>query len=91
MKQKPSADDVRILLQGLRASVPRAECWSCDCLQGLVVQLELDTGDDVAYLIDPLRAPRSHMHGCLGCVPCPPASAFAKYLAGAWNDIADQD
>jgi hypothetical protein len=36
MRQKPSADDVKILLQELRASVPKAECWSCDCLQGFV-------------------------------------------------------
>jgi hypothetical protein len=91
MKRKPSADDVKILLQELRASVPRAECWSCDCLQGLVVQLELDAGDDVAHLTHPLRVPRSQMHGCLGCAPCPPASAFAKYLVGIWNDIADRD
>jgi hypothetical protein len=91
MKRKPGADDVKMLLQGLQASVPRAECWSCDCLQGLVVQLELDARDDVAYLTHPLRVPRSQMHGCRGCVPCPPASAFAKYLAGVWNDIADRD
>ena len=91
MKRKPSADDVKILLQELRASVPRAECWSCDCLQGLVVQLELDAGDDAAHLIHPLRVPRSQMHGCLGCAPCPPASAFAEYLVGIWNDIADRD
>jgi hypothetical protein len=91
MKRKPSADEVKTLLQALRASVPRAECWSCDCLQGLVVQLGLDAGDDVTHLTHPLRVPRSQMHGCLGCVPCPPASAFAKYLAGVWIDIADQD
>ena len=71
MKRKPGADDVKMLLQGLQASVPRAECWSCDCLQGLVVQLELDARDDVAYLTHPLRVLRSEMHGCLGCVPCP--------------------
>jgi hypothetical protein len=27
MKRKPSADDVKIRLQEIRASVPRAECW----------------------------------------------------------------
>jgi hypothetical protein len=43
-----------MLLQDLQALVPRVECWSCECLQGLVVQLELDAGDALAYLTNPL-------------------------------------
>jgi hypothetical protein len=91
MKRKLSADDVRIVSQGLRASVPKGDWGSSDCLQGLVMQLELDARDDVAHLTHPVRVPRSQMHGCLGCVPCPPASAFARYLAKVWNDFADRD
>jgi hypothetical protein len=49
------------------------------------------SADDVAHLTHPLRVPRFQMHGCLGGMPCPPASAFAKYALGVRNDIADRD
>jgi hypothetical protein len=62
------------------SSLPRDECRTCDCFQGFLVQLELDFGEDVADIVSAWRIGRESMHGCLGCDPCPPGSAFAEYL-----------
>ncbi len=76
-----AVDDVRSLLEKLRRSAIREECWSCDCFQGFITQLELDAADDVKNLTDCMKVTHDEMHGCLGCDPCPPAVVFAEYLS----------
>lgn len=80
MENDPTSDDVRGILEELKSSVPKEECWSCDCLQGLLTQLELDAREDVSDLTGSLKVPRDEMHGCLGCDPCPPGSLFAEHI-----------
>lgn len=70
----------RIYLDDLFARLPRQECRTCDCLQGFLTQIELDTDKKTARLIDSFKVDRERMHGCLGCDPCPPAEAFSKYM-----------
>jgi len=80
MEREPTLDEVKSFLEKLRASPQKEECWSCDCLQGLLYQLELDAGEEVAELTISLKVPSSEMHGCLGCEPCPPGEVFARYI-----------
>ena len=47
MQRVLSTDDVMGLLHELKWAVSKETCWSCDCLQGSVAQLELDAGKGV--------------------------------------------
>jgi hypothetical protein len=80
MEKALHSKDVMKLLEELRASVPKAECWSCDCLQGFITQLEFDSADNVSELTNPLKVSRVEMHSCLGCEPCPPAEVHVGYI-----------
>ena len=42
MSEPLSTKEVEAMLTALRKVVGREECWSCDCLQGFLVQLEMD-------------------------------------------------
>jgi len=75
-------------LYKLKASVVRKECWSRDCLQGLLTQLEPDC-PRATELVDPLKVPSRQMHGCLDCDPCPPGAGFADYLRGMNQQVGD--
>jgi hypothetical protein len=80
MGRKLTAADVVKLLGDLQASVDKDECWSCECLQGYLIQLEMDASEDVTALTSPFKVARSEMHECLGCDPCPPGELHASYL-----------
>lgn len=70
----------RTLFEKLRPWLEDERCLTCDCLQGALVQAELDGGEETAALVEPLKVPRERMHHCLGCEPCPPAEALSEYL-----------
>jgi hypothetical protein len=55
--------EVRAILEALRAAIERDECWTCDCMQGFLTQLELDAEQGVKALLMPLKVSRSQMHG----------------------------
>jgi hypothetical protein len=76
----PSREEVVETLQRLREAVRHEPCWTCDCLQGLLTQLELDAEEDVTDLTSDLKVSRERMHGCLGCDPCPSGALYADYL-----------
>ena len=80
MAQKLSFDDVKNILENLKKSISRSECWSCDCFQGFITQLELDAGEDVTKLTNHFLVPISEMHGFLNCDTCPPGDAFSEYI-----------
>ena len=80
MKPGPTIDEARAITEKLEKLVEKEECWSCDCLQGLLTQLELDSPDDLTRVTESLKTARNEMHGCLGCDPCPPAELFAEYI-----------
>ena len=71
------------IIDRLRRQVRHDPCWTCDCLQGFLTQLELDADQDVSDLTDELKIDREQMHGCLGCDPCPPGKVYADYLRGS--------
>jgi len=79
MSQKLTPAQVEACVDRLRESIAREECWTCDCLQGLLTQLELD-GPEAAEAVEPLKVRRERMHECLGCDPCPPGALFAEFL-----------
>lgn len=72
--------EVEAFLTRLRQEMPRPECWSCECMQGFLAQLELDAADDARVLVAEHRMSPGEAHRCLGCEPCPPADIFAEYL-----------
>jgi hypothetical protein len=74
------------IIDQIKCEVVRPECWTCDCFQGLLTQLELDCTEDIADLTIPLKAPKEKMHGCLGCDPCPGGAMFAQYLRSNNNN-----
>lgn len=85
MEQDLTAKQVKKLLAELKDSVNKQECWSCDCLQGLLTQFEIDATEDVKHLTAPLVVPREKMHPCLGCDPCPPGRIFSDYIRSRMN------
>ena len=80
MAQKLSFDDVKNILENLKKSIPRTECLYCDCFQGLIIQLELDSANNVTKLTDPFIVPLSQIHYNFECDTCPPREAFSKYI-----------
>lgn len=76
MKQKLSRKEASRILEDQVGLLPRAECRACECFQGFLVQLEIETAEDIRDLTGPLKVNPFEMHHCLGCDPCPPAEAF---------------
>lgn len=72
-------EEVCLRISGAAALLRHDECRTCDCFQGYLTQLKLDTQADVTDLTAPWKVDRKEMHGCLGCDPCPPGAAFAEY------------
>jgi hypothetical protein len=73
-------EEVQALLTQLEERVGRPECWSCECLQGFIAQLELDAADDAKPLLARYKKTSAEVQRCQGCEPCPPAEIFAAYL-----------
>jgi hypothetical protein len=71
--------DVATHVRETTESLPREACNTCDCFQGFLIQLELDSMEDVSNVTASWKVANEEMHGCLGCTPCPPGAAFAKY------------
>ncbi len=89
MERDLTAKNVRALLERLKESVEKEECRSCDCLQGLITQIELDATEDVKHLTAPFVISNEKMHPCLGCDPCPPGVIFAEYIRSRKNPSLD--
>jgi len=77
---------VQSYVERLKSSIRTEQCRTCDCLHGLLTQLELDCPEDVADLTAELKVGRDRMHRCLGCDPCPPGALFADHLRGCESD-----
>jgi hypothetical protein len=78
--ERLAREEIEGLLERLERTAPSRECGTCECLQGFIAQLTLDAADDARPLLEGYKVDASHMHGCLGCEPCPPAEIFAEYL-----------
>jgi len=68
------------LFERLRPWLSDERCCTCDCLQGALVQLELDGGENAGRLVEAHKVPSERMHPCLGCDPCPPGETWAGYI-----------
>lgn len=75
-----TTEEVRALLARLEEQEKRPECWSCECLQGFIAQLELDAADDAKPLLAPYKRTPADVQRCQSCEPCVPAEIFAEYL-----------
>lgn len=80
MGYAPSRKEVRKLLAKLSDRVKHEECFTCDCLQGFLMQLQLDVDEDMSDLFELLEVPRESMHPCMGCDPCVPGALYAEYI-----------
>ena len=74
------AGQVRKLLAQLELAATREACWSCEGLQAIIRQLELDSAAEARFLLETYEVRPERLHGCLGCEPCPPAEVFAAHL-----------
>ena len=86
--------EVKRIVQETISGFRRAECGTCECFQGFLVQLELDAAENVSDIVSLHKVSIDWMHGCLGCDPCPPGVSFAAYLrdvrkTGAEHGTAD--
>jgi len=79
-QDKLTKAEVEAFLVRLRKEIPRPECWSCECTQGFLAQLELDAVEDAQSLLAEHRVSARQTHRCLGCEPCSSAGIFAEYL-----------
>lgn len=75
-----TAGQVRKLLGQLELAATREACWSCECLQGFITQVELDAVEEGKLLLETYEVRPERLHGCLGCQLCPPAEVFAAHL-----------
>ena len=73
---------VRKLLGQLELAATREACWSCECLQGFIAQLELDASEEAKPLLEVYEVRPERFHGNLGCQPCPPEEVFASHARG---------
>jgi hypothetical protein len=76
MSGKLSRQEVTDLIEKLESSMIRDECRDCECLQGVLVQIEIDAADNVSDITGPLKITNTQIHSCLGCDPCLPAEIF---------------
>ncbi len=79
-REKLSEEEVADLLVQLQQASSRAECRSCECLQGFIAQLVLDADEAGKLLLAESRVDASQVRSGLGCEPCAPAEIFAAYL-----------
>lgn len=80
MSKAPTRKEIAAYLHRLRTKVEREECYSCDCLHGFLMQLQLDIDEDMGDLFDAFAVPRSMLHPCMGCVPCFPGELYSEYI-----------
>ncbi|MBN2130317.1 MAG: hypothetical protein JW741_12515 [Sedimentisphaerales bacterium] len=73
-------DEAQRLLNKLERAASMEACWSCECLQGFITQLELDAAEDSKPFLETYEVRHERLHGCLGCRPCAPADLYAEYL-----------
>jgi hypothetical protein len=75
-----TAAQVRQVVAQVERSASREACWSCECLQGFITQLEQNATEEGRQVLEVYRVRPEHLHGCLGCESCPPADLFAVHL-----------
>jgi len=90
MAVKLSRNDVRRLVGQAASGMRHEQCRTCDCFLGFLTQLALDADSDVSDILAEFKIERDAMHGCLGCEPCPPAEAYARYLQKKDKDQAQK-
>jgi hypothetical protein len=81
MEQKLGQCDVGNIIGRLETPMQDV-CWLCECMQGFLMQLQLDGDQEAAAFTRSLTVPSASLHGCLGCDPCPPADEYAEYIRG---------
>jgi hypothetical protein len=79
-KKQITKNEIKNLLERLKQSVIKSECWTCECFQGLISQLEMDSSEDISNLIETVIVPDENLHKCLGCKPCHPADLYTECL-----------
>jgi len=77
---------VEALLDRLQSQTTRPECWSCECLQGFIAQMEVDAAPEAKPLLAKHKIPPGKICASRGCEPCPPAEIFAEYLMRRRNE-----
>ena len=66
--------------QKIKKAAIKDDCWTCECLQGLITQLLIDLKNEDVSELEALIKDKSSLHPCLGCDPCPPGEVFTEYL-----------
>lgn len=63
-------DQVVGMSEKLRACVRHEPCWTCDCLQGFLMQLELDADQDVSDMTDEFKMALRQLGGTKSSDSC---------------------
>ena len=80
IEKQITKNEVKTLLERHIQSAIKIDCWSCECFQGFIAQLEVDSAQDINDLVDLFKSTNDKLHACLGCDPCPPAELHTEYL-----------
>ena len=80
MKKELSLAEVRELINKAEVSFRHEECAACECYQGYVTQLKIDSGPEAQQFLNGYEPDRDQIHACLGCDPCAPSILYTNYL-----------
>jgi hypothetical protein len=68
------------LIERTVESFPLDACSNCECFLGYIAHLKIGSDESGREYLQQFTTPRSDMHACLGCEPCPPGDHYAAYL-----------
>ena len=80
IEKQITKNEIKIHLEDLKQSAIKSECSTCECYQGFIAQLEVDTSENIGDFVALFSVPDEKLHKCLGCKPCPPADLYTNYL-----------
>ncbi len=71
---------VETILEELEAGCSSDYCLTCECLHGLLTQLEIDAAEEISDLTGKFKVEKGEIHKCHDCNPCPPGAMYADYI-----------
>jgi len=80
MASQINHQSIQSLLKDTEAGFPHEDCYTCECFLGFITRLEIDTDKSLKPIFAEYKPDKHLVHSCMGCDPCPPADAFAKYM-----------
>jgi hypothetical protein len=80
MKDPLTVSKIKELLSEAEFTFRHEECATCECYQGYVTQLKIDSDPEGQQFLEEYQPDKDQIHSCLGCDPCSPGILYANYL-----------